>query len=76
MPSSQLPAAAAALRLAPNTSYSQWTTYEAQAAEQRLVLNTSLQLAPIAGLTEGLTPMQMAETWPGRNFVAVFTAEQ
>ena len=67
----RLPSLPSALRLAPQTNYSAWATYEAQAAEAGLVLNATLQQA-----LHGLTPAQMAEgdaAWPQRNFEALFT---
>ena len=67
----QAAALPSALRLAPQTNYSAWATYEAQAAEAGLVLNVTLQHAQ-----HKLTPVQMAEgdaAWPQRNFEAIFT---
>ena len=71
LPADRLPALPPALRLAPQTNYSAWATYEAQAAEVGLVLNVTLQLAQ-----HRLLPMQMTEgdaPWPQRNFEAIFT---
>ena len=71
LPAESLPAAPSALRLAPQTNYSSWATYAAQAAEVGLVLNVTLQLAQ-----HRLLPMQMTEgdaPWPQRNFEAIFT---
>ena len=56
LPVDRLPSLPSALRLAPQTNYSAWATYEAQAAEAGLVLNATLQQA-----LHGLTPPQMAE---------------
>ena len=71
LPADRLPSLPSALRLAPQTNYSAWATYEAQAAEAGLVRNATLQQA-----LHGLTPAQMAEgdaAWPQRNFEALFT---
>jgi len=71
LPVESLPALPSALRLAPQTNYSSWATYEAQAAEAGLVLNVTLQHAQLQ-----LMPAQMAEgdaAWPQRNFEAMFT---
>ena len=71
LPADRLPTLPSALRLAPQTNYSAWATYEAQAAEAGLVLNVTLQRAQ-----HKLTPVQMAEgdeAWPQRNFEAIFT---
>ena len=71
LPADRLPTLPSALRLVPQTNYSTWATYEAQAAEAGLVLNVTLQRAQ-----HKLTPVQMAEgdeAWPQRNFEAIFT---
>jgi hypothetical protein len=56
------------LRLAPHTDYSSWRVYEQQANAAGLVFNESLQLAVLKE-----EPSQMIDTWPARNFEAIFT---
>ena len=63
-----LPGSPAALRLAPQTDYSSWDIYQEQARAAGLELNESLQQA-----VHSMSPSQMAETWPGRNFEALFS---
>ncbi|KOO21264.1 hypothetical protein Ctob_000495 [Chrysochromulina tobinii] len=48
--------------------YSSWRVYEQQANAAGLVFNESLQLAVLKE-----EPSQMIDTWPARNFEAIFT---
>ena len=68
LPETSLPTDPAALRLAPHTDYSSWRVYEQQANAAGLVFNESLQLAALKE-----DPSQMIDTWPARNFEAIFT---
>ena len=74
LPAASLPSSAAELRLAPETNYSSWATYYAQAFEAGLVLNATLQWR-----LAGAMPTTMAhgnttfDAWPLRNFEAILS---
>lgn len=66
VPAASLPLSASALKLENRTDYASWTLYAEQAAAAGLAFNETLQRLALE-----LTPSEMAEKWPARNFEAL-----